>query len=1234
MKINRIIAVLISVATLATLMISCSDDATKGVKGNGIERPYEPWIFRSVLDQSPRMVTLALHDKLWAAYRTTTGGLYKAWRGEVLFDGPVYTNNHGPQPMTIGDAYVENNEQPVWKLTDAGGSEIPSTFQYKGHKVVDDKATLMYELTDEATKSVIRIEEQVETSESDLGDMILHRSFTTSMVPDGKQVVLSTTASSIVTKENVTTTGKLTNVKENEIKKGSRSLLDMTADLVLNSNTTTDLNISFVAGATIPNPHSMGDEEDSDGTPEGARLIARNDCKTCHNKNVKTIGPAYVDVAKRYKNTEDNVKMLVAKVTNGGSGVWGSQIMNAHPDLSQYDITKMVEYVMSLDADTEGNEDQSTSVKSDMNAQSPSKMMKLEETIPGAVTVIYKQKKGVQNIDGMQTRKATNAGIMPNFDNISGADFANNRDNFGLVAEGYLVIEKENSYNFRIWSDDGSRVTLNDKVILDNDGLHGTDYKEAAVTLTEGLHPFKVEYFQGEGGSYLSWNWKPSGSEMWMVVPANNIVHAKDMQSVIGDLTLPMANITKVPGDGYMVDGVHPSFDLSQVRPETFTPRVGGMDFMSDGRMVVSTWDAAGSVYMLDNLNAADPNDIKVTKIAEGLAEPLGLTVVDDEIYVMQKQELTKLVDNNGDELIDEYHTISDDWQVSANFHEFGFGMAYKDDHFYAALATAIEPGGASTNPQISDRGKCIKVNKETGAVEFVASGFRTPNGVGIGYGGDIYIADNQGDWLPSSKIVRVQDGAFYGNRSVNPEAVKNLKDTPPVVWLPQDEIGNSPSTPLAINVGPYKNQMIHGEVTHGGVKRVFVEEVDGVTQGALFRFTQGVEAGVNRLVWGPDGALYIGGIGSTGNWGQTGKLWYGLQRLAYNNKPAFEMLAVRAKSNGMEIEFTEPLREGDGWDPTDYMVKQWYYQPTIEYGGPKMDERALKVKSATVSDDRKKVFLEFDGLKDGYVVYIKLLNHFVSAGSRSLWSTETWYTMNNVPNANVKGIAKKSPYQNLPNTLTAKEKADGWKLLFDGKTTAGWHNYGKKTVGSSWKIQDNALTLATDKKPDGGWQVADGGDLISDEQYENFELNLEWKIANCGNSGIMFSGIETEEYDYIWQTGPEMQILDNTCHPDTKFVTHRAGDLYDMIETKHVTVKPAGEWNKVRIIKVNGEVEFWLNGYKVVEFTMYNDQWKEMISKSKFNGWKGFGEAAKGHLALQDHGDRIWFRNIKILEK
>jgi cytochrome c len=153
----------------------------------------------------------------------------------------------------------------------------------------------------------------------------------------------------------------------------------------------------------------------------------------------------------------------------------------------------------------------------------------------------------------------------------------------------------------------------------------------------------------------------------------------------------------------------------------------------------------------------------------------------------------------------------------------------------------------------------------------------------------------------------------------------------------------------------------------------VFVEEINGQLQGCVFRFIQGLEAGVNRLQWGPDGALYVGGIGNPGNWGQTGKLHYGLQRLVFNNKPTFEMLAVRAKSNGMEIEFTEPLQDGDGWNTEHYEVKQWYYKPTIEYGGPKLDEKKMTVKTATVSDDRKKVFLEFDGHKDNHMIYIRL---------------------------------------------------------------------------------------------------------------------------------------------------------------------------------------------------------------------------------------------------------------------
>ena len=155
---------------------------------------------------------------------------------------------------------------------------------------------------------------------------------------------------------------------------------------------------------------------------------------------------------------------------------------------------------------------------------------------------------------------------------------------------------------------------------------------------------------------------------------------------------------------------------------------------------------------------------------------------------------------------------------------------------------------------------------------------------------------------------------AWFGSRSVDFEGTANLKEAKPVVWLPQDEIGNSPSTPVALNDGPYKGQMIHGEVTHGGVKRVFVEKINGEYQGCLFRFMQGIEGGVNRLIWGPDGALYMGCIGNPGNWQQTGKLWYGIQRAKYNNASTFEMLAVRAKTNGVEIEFTEPLKHGQGW--------------------------------------------------------------------------------------------------------------------------------------------------------------------------------------------------------------------------------------------------------------------------------------------------------------------------------
>jgi len=425
---------------------------------------------------------------------------------------------------------------------------------------------------------------------------------------------------------------------------------------------------------------------------------------------------------------------------------------------------------------------------------------------------------------------------------------------------------------------------------------------------------------------------------------------------------------------------------------------------------------------------------------------------------------------------------------------------------------------------------------------------------------------------------------------------------------------------------------MIHGEVTHGGVKRVFVEKVNGEYQGCLFRFIQGIEAGVNRMVWGPDGALYIGGIGSTGNWLQNGKLWYGLQRVKYNEKSTFEMLAVRAKSNGVEIEFTEPLRPGEGWDKENYDIRTWWYKPTKAYGGPKMDHRNLNIRSVNISEDRKKVFLELDGMKDNHLVYIRLTNAPVSDLGHQLWSTEAWYNMNQIP-ANQPGFSATAPAAMVNNVLNDAQKAAGWKSLFDGKSLTGWRNFKKQTIGAGWIVDNGAIHLNAKKNADGGWQTKDGGDIITNDEYENFELELEWKIANCGNSGIIYNVVESDDYDYVWQTGPEMQVLDNVCHPDTRYPTHRAGDLYDMIACKYETVKPAGSWNKVRLVSNNGKVEHWLNGHKVVSFEMHNEKWTEMIANSKFKDMSGFGKARKGHISLQDHSDPVWYRNIRIRE-
>jgi Domain of Unknown Function (DUF1080) len=215
-------------------------------------------------------------------------------------------------------------------------------------------------------------------------------------------------------------------------------------------------------------------------------------------------------------------------------------------------------------------------------------------------------------------------------------------------------------------------------------------------------------------------------------------------------------------------------------------------------------------------------------------------------------------------------------------------------------------------------------------------------------------------------------------------------------------------------------------------------------------------------------------------------------------------------------------------------------------------------------------------------------------------------------------------------NGLTREEKSNGWQLLFDGKSTKGWHKYGNEPVGAAWKIKEGTLVLDTTEKEN--WQTKGGGDILTDEEFDNFHLQLDWKIAKGGNSGIIFYINEDKaKYDYPWNTGMEMQVLDNNGHADAKIIKHRAGDLYDLISSSKETVKPLDEWNHAEIKCVNGKLDLYLNGENIVSTTLWNDNWKKLVAGSKFKSMADFGTYKKGRIGLQDHGNEVQFRNIKI---
>jgi hypothetical protein len=222
-------------------------------------------------------------------------------------------------------------------------------------------------------------------------------------------------------------------------------------------------------------------------------------------------------------------------------------------------------------------------------------------------------------------------------------------------------------------------------------------------------------------------------------------------------------------------------------------------------------------------------------------------------------------------------------------------------------------------------------------------------------------------------------------------------------------------------------------------------------------------------------------------------------------------------------------------------------------------------------------------------------------------------------------GLAGNAYSQN-DNSLSDEEKQYGWRLLFDGKSTDGWRGYKSKTVPESWRIENGSLLA---RRAEG----RSTGDIITTNQFDNFELRLQWKMTKGNNSGVIYRA--TEEQDQVWQSGPEYQILDNTSHPDGLNTLASAGACYAVFAPAKDATKPLGEWNETRILARGKHVEHWLNGEKLVEYNVDSKRWNAHVKTSKFfptaYGQGNWGQAPKGHIGLQDYGGAIEFRNIKI---
>jgi glucose/arabinose dehydrogenase len=452
--------------------------------------------------------------------------------------------------------------------------------------------------------------------------------------------------------------------------------------------------------------------------------------------------------------------------------------------------------------------------------------------------------------------------------------------------------------------------------------------------------------------------------------------------------------------------------------PDGVVLEVGAMEWMPDGRLAVAT--RRGDIYMVAGALEPPGSKSKATFAlwASGLAETLGLAQRDGWLYAVQRGEVTRLRDEDGDGRAERFETFCDDWGISGDYHEYAIGSKFdKDGNLYVALCLT-----GSFTSEAEFRGWCLKITPEGKAVPF-ASGIRSPAGLGFNAAGDLFYTDNQGPWNGTSSLKHLAAGSFQGHPVANKwydrapnmaprppdprsgsrfhiEAEKIRQYVPPACLLPHQKVGQSASgiaCDLSVGkFGPFKEHLFVGDQHHSNLTRVVLEKVNDRYQGACIPFRSGFASGVVPVLQAPDGSLFVGGTNR--GWGSVGPKEFALERLVWTGKTPFELLDMKVRPDGFELTFTEPVDKGSAGDVKSYAMSTFTYIYQAEYGSPEVDQTKPTIRAAEVNDDGLRVRLRVDGLQVGHLHELKLDGVRAGAGNKALLHPIAWYTLWSVP--------------------------------------------------------------------------------------------------------------------------------------------------------------------------------------------------------------------------------------------